>query len=290
MTVQNTDISSYYQESFLSKLVYADDTTLPEIKVGVPLKDTFSGNNYRVIKSVDSTSGYQGYAFQNTTTGEVIISHRGTESAKDWFADAQIGVNAVPDQVKDAIEFNKAVIAQLNTESQTSVDPSTIKQTGHSLGGGIAQIVSVMNNSQAVTFNAPIVGHLLNDLDDEYSSGEFSNVDLDAVKNNIVEIREKDDVVSTIPPYADHLGNVVTVDIPTPIDKYSNNVLLKSLAGALNLGLEIYNAVDSHGMGYMLEYTKSQLENRDLEEQIIDQYYNDVMGILRSSFEENMQQ
>lgn len=43
---------------------------------------------FNVLKHVDSIrTGYQGAIYQRADTGEIIVAHRGTESAKDVLAD-----------------------------------------------------------------------------------------------------------------------------------------------------------------------------------------------------------
>ena len=91
------------------------------------------------------SSGFQGAIYE--CGDEWIVAYRGTESWEDIKADLNIGVGNVPDQFVPAMElFEKA---------QQVKSLSKIIVTGHSLGGGLAQLVSANKVALGVTFNAP---------------------------------------------------------------------------------------------------------------------------------------
>lgn len=164
----NPNISNNYQDAFLSQLSYDDkDRNGKLYEVGDVIEDD-AGSQYTLIDiSPTSSSDYQAYAFRDESTGNIIISNRGTSSISDLSADTQIGLDNLPDQVNDAVIFSGRV-AELVKQTNPNFTVSDIHQTGHSLGGGIAQLMALMNNSTATTFNAPPVSHLINNLHDQY--------------------------------------------------------------------------------------------------------------------------
>ena len=71
---------------------------------------------------------------------------------------------------------------------------SEIKQVGHSLGGGLAKLVSVAAGSTAVAFNAPKVKHLIDDftsstIEDYISSFENQDNDISVVVEYLKFVR-----------------------------------------------------------------------------------------------------
>ncbi len=96
---------------------------------------------------MEHSSGFQGAIYE--CGDEWIVAYRGTEtdSWEDIKADINIGLGNVPDQFVPAMElFEKA---------QQVKGLSKIIITGHSLGGGLAQLVSANKVALGVTFNPP---------------------------------------------------------------------------------------------------------------------------------------
>ena len=96
---------------------------------------------------MEHSSGFQGAIYE--CGDEWIVAYRGTEidSWEDIKADLNIGVGNVPGQFVPAMElFEKA---------QQVKSLSKIIVTGHSLGGGLAQLVSANKVALGVAFNAP---------------------------------------------------------------------------------------------------------------------------------------
>ena len=95
-------------------------------------------------------AGFQAVAYKNTSTKEIIIAYRGTDSLLDViYSDAQIAFNLTPQQVNPAIQFYDSIYNNFQDEGYT------ISITGHSLGGTLAQYVAAQKQVSAVTFNAP---------------------------------------------------------------------------------------------------------------------------------------
>ena len=99
----------------------------------------------------DSNLGFSAAAYRNTATGEIVIAYKGTDTlvknaAVDWFAGniptGLLGIGST--QLLDAALFYQAV--------KTANPNANITFTGHSLGGGLASLMSVYFDKPATTF------------------------------------------------------------------------------------------------------------------------------------------
>lgn len=99
-----------------------------------------NGDTYTCINSVsNSNNGYQGFAYKNNSTGNIIVVHAGSndlskisnwftnETFNDWIkTDGQLATDTIPSQFYSAKNFLENVIS--------SNQQSNISQTGQSLG------------------------------------------------------------------------------------------------------------------------------------------------------------
>jgi type VI secretion system secreted protein VgrG len=95
----------------------------------------------------NSTTGFDA-ALYRTPQGGLVIAYRGTEPSKlnDWEADLKQAAGFQSTQYDEAVELAKRV--------QASYPGENIQITGHSLGGGLAQVGSAATGYPATTFNA----------------------------------------------------------------------------------------------------------------------------------------
>ena len=96
----------------------------------------------------NESSGFEAVSFQNTANpNEIVISFAGTGSGmnQDWWANCGLVTGFGAEQLLQAAEYYLQVKA-LNPNA-------TITFTGHSLGGGLAALMGVFFNKQAVTFD-----------------------------------------------------------------------------------------------------------------------------------------
>lgn len=100
---------------------------------------------YRVIDfNENKNTGF--YADVLSNGNDIIIAYRGTESGQDIRNDVAMAKSKIPAQAIDAIRiYDKVKREHPNTN---------ITVTGHSLGGSLAEIVSGIRGTLAVTFNA----------------------------------------------------------------------------------------------------------------------------------------
>jgi len=102
---------------------------------------------------IDDPTGFTARAYRNTLTGEIAIAYTGTtfegavNNVGDWLlGNLTAGSGAVLAlQVIDAAKFYLDVLQ--------SNPGANITFTGHSLGGGLASLMAVYFNRQAVVFD-----------------------------------------------------------------------------------------------------------------------------------------
>mgnify|MGYP001572517480 CR=1 FL=1 len=102
-------------------------------------------------------TGFQGAAYRNTLTNEIVVTARGTEPTQvgDLRADLQIGLGDIPAQYASAQTFYSQVLQQANADPNIGAGNYTIGLTGHSLGGGLMQLLGAATGLPTTTFNAP---------------------------------------------------------------------------------------------------------------------------------------
>ncbi|MGO9446896.1 MAG: lipase family protein, partial [Thiobacillaceae bacterium] len=98
-----------------------------------------------------SLSGFEAAAFQNGNN--IVISYAGTNptSGPDWANNVLLGSGiggVLSPQLYQAAEFYLQVAALIANNPN-----ATISFTGHSLGGGLAALMAVFFNKQAITFD-----------------------------------------------------------------------------------------------------------------------------------------
>ncbi len=93
----------------------------------------------------NTTGGFHGCIYKKGS--EVVVVFRGTASGRDVLADARLALGICPRQAGAA--------ADLYRRAARIFDGASITITGHSLGGGLAQVVAHWYKTPFVTFNAP---------------------------------------------------------------------------------------------------------------------------------------
>lgn len=103
-------------------------------------------------------NGFQGGIWQSET--DVVVGCCGTNTKQkgkfvsDISADIRIAVRVLPNQCTSARKMVKAAKEIAGSNRRVSV-------CGHSLGGGLAQVVGVWEQVPFVTFNAPAMKHAM---------------------------------------------------------------------------------------------------------------------------------
>lgn len=155
-----------YIYAVLSDMAYSPNETT---KIPTGWKE-FLRSNLNPTDDNDDGNGYFGVAYINDATKQIVIAHRGTNSPDDWDDDIEIYIRRFPDQVtKSALPFVQHIYREMERQQLTDYE---VSQTGHSLGGFLAELIAVPDSlpqnisnaitrtihlptTQAVTFDSP---------------------------------------------------------------------------------------------------------------------------------------
>ncbi len=161
--------------------------------------------------SIGGESGNSGFAAQAYRKGDqVVIAVRGTDlshydrATYDVLSDASFATG-IP-----TLSFENSVkqLAALLTAVANTVPPGTkITLTGHSLGGGIAQVVGNAAKIAVTTFNAPGAAEFTSAF--RSLDGPLSTLNIQSPSTDITNYRLYGDQISFA---GRHLGAVTTVD------------------------------------------------------------------------------
>ncbi|WP_418040471.1 lipase family protein [Paenibacillus xylanilyticus] len=197
----------------ISELAYLD------LKEG-DYPDTLDSANWKVIEpegaKLHRRSGFDAVVLKNDITDQIVIGYRGTEPEgkfkdkfADWKTDAFDVVGGRTRKLEDAItdperhnifknspfklmkdnmdwennQFHQA--EELYETVQLAYPNSDISLTGHSLGGGLAQYVAARHDVSGMTYSAPSVMNLLDDVSlAKVNEGQFDNKMVNVVHPN----------------------------------------------------------------------------------------------------------
>ena len=99
------------------------------------------------LRKTGGRSGFFACGYKSKTINEIIISIRGTVPGNDLISDFKILVAVGPNEAGDGYRLAKRL--------QSTYPNHRIILTGHSLGGGLAQLIGYWTKIPYVTFNAP---------------------------------------------------------------------------------------------------------------------------------------
>ena len=242
--------------------------------------DIISGEQsikFVLIDQISSSSGYQGYAYKNLVTGEIVVVHAGSQDPtfanhigevyKDWVITDIMGTanKKITEQFYDSNLFLNKI--------RNEYKDSKIVQAGMSLGGTLCEMNAALagnENIETYTYNSFGAGHMGYSLTDAgYSlSGDYSNI------YNFTYNNEK---VSTFNP---HFGNVYKADYDETgfmkyhsIEAHANNNLqynlVENASFLSDLGIEggsiIINYEDTTGcFSFTIDITKHNFSQEEL--------------------------
>ena len=170
----------FEQYAFLSSKIYDPFSTDDVIE-----SDT---RKYHVrYVSPDTGSGYRGAVVQDSETGELIVTNKGTNpfDIHDIQTDLGMGTLGVPAQWAEAAATMRWA---LDYAHKHGIPLSNISVTGHSLGGTLAQLQASAVDVHAETFNA-------------YGAASMAKrlgMDVEAAQDRVVNHRMYHDPVSAI--------------------------------------------------------------------------------------------
>lgn len=142
------------QYALMAANTYAAKENVTSKKNAIQIPTGFS----QFREKINDQTGFTARAYTNTapSSNEIVIAYTGTtdepDGASDWTNGNIPGaLGSLAPQLVDAVKF------YLDVRKQNP--DATIKLTGHSMGGGLASLVSVFFNEQAVTFDEAPFGN-----------------------------------------------------------------------------------------------------------------------------------
>jgi len=152
----------------------------------------------------DPVSGFDAALYRNDKTGTIVIAFRGTEIThwNDVSTDLKHAAGATTDQHDEATELANAVRAAYPDPAQS------IEITGHSLGGGLAQIASAVTGYPATTFNAAGLNNA--------TLSEYGTLPSDVVAQNYTVQGEIVTTGQRALPIPEALGDQITLEARGP--------------------------------------------------------------------------
>jgi pimeloyl-ACP methyl ester carboxylesterase len=175
----------------------------------------------KLIDNTDLTSrnGLQMQIYTNQQyANHVVIAIAGTNDRADFDDDIAFVTGALEGQAKQVLEYAAKMIDAANKAiRRDKLITTTFSTTGHSLGGGLAQLVAYTFNINGMALDAPGAqaiannqdyGEYIEKLKQQYPDA-FSNVAEPAVGENFVNINERG---SVIPLFGQHLGQEIAIN------------------------------------------------------------------------------
>ena len=115
---------------------------------------TLGDNQYKILKHVSNDqNGYAGTIYQDVSSRQIIVAHRGTNDAKDAFTDVQMVTHRVNNQGPDALRLVDAANQFAERERQQTGNRPEVATTGHSLGGSLAEYTAFHKDIGGRSFN-----------------------------------------------------------------------------------------------------------------------------------------
>jgi len=212
--------------------------------------------------SYNNASGFEAQAYKNGNNITIAIAGTNGDLA-DWTQGnfSFSSLTPVGQQIFDAIAYVENIKA--------NNDGADISFTGHSLGGGIAQVLAAIYGGEALAFDAPGAMAIINDasfLSEIVAMGLTLNI----ADSNVLNIVEEGSFVSGI---GEHFGDIYSVNTQA-------NILsphLKSIWPVVVGAAELADVLDQHSMGSFVELARGTLKENagDINQVILDRL-NDI--------------
>jgi hypothetical protein len=122
-----------------------------------------NGVTYNILEHYSNPrNGYQGTIYERADTGDMVVSHRGTEVDKGikpivqdaLYTDGSMALTRINPQAQDAIELTRRAVQRAEVFSDLKGHTPQVTVTGHSLGGCLTQITAHHFDLRGETFNA----------------------------------------------------------------------------------------------------------------------------------------
>lgn len=118
-------------------------------------KVRLNGKDYWVDQvAMDGLTGFYAAAYREVSSGRTVIAYRGTDDISDGIVDlTMVGARFSLQQVESEM-FTRSVLKHARERSELSGASPDITVTGHSLGGGLAEVNAAKFGLKGETFNA----------------------------------------------------------------------------------------------------------------------------------------
>ena len=148
LTPNNNNSITYFESALLAEDVYKENA-----------KDR-GVNGWEVVddqRTSNFDSGLQIQSYRNDNhPNHTVIAIAGTNGLNDWDDNVSFVTGELSEQFQQALTYAaKTIDASVKSSGQNQIEPSTFSVTGHSLGGGIAQIIAYTFGLNGVALDAP---------------------------------------------------------------------------------------------------------------------------------------
>ncbi len=106
-------------------------------------------------------AGFEGAAYFNAATGQLVIAFRGDESLRSEFTNLSFVADGAGTAFEAAMAFADAARAAVEATAGVAVAAGAVAFTGYGVGGGLAALVAAATGAEATTFNALRIGALV---------------------------------------------------------------------------------------------------------------------------------
>ena len=283
----NNNLTTYFDLALMANDVYKDPGDR-----GVNGWNTL--NRFTEFDSGLSLGAYQNDSHPNHT----VIAIAGTNGLNDWDDNVSFLTGSLSGQFKEALTYAAQTIdTAVKSLEDNDIVNQTFSVTGHSLGGGIAQVLAHTFGLNGTSLDAPGASSIVTDsayqtfvtsLKKDYPDA-FTNVgDTPNVGTNFTNIREQGSIFSSIGTHLGH-DNVIEIDAVSDTQTVIGTLIIflsSTLLGSL-LGLSI--VVDSlesnHDTQPMINYLKNNphIDELQLTDEQFDQLEYEVETMARES-------
>lgn len=236
--------------------------------------------DWNSLNGIDKSSGLQINTYQNINDTNIkIFGIAGTNGMSDIPADIAFSGLYVPTQVKEALEYVASEIQKDVDEAKRQGLPNTnqYSATGHSLGGGVSQLISYAFGIGGLALDAPGAQGIANNPAFSEYLGTLKEKYPDAfpskfgMPSDFLNVNESGSAVSAI---GTHMGNVETINAVSD-SKTITGIIGMALPTTLPFKLLSFwlaadSVLDNHDKETLTQYIKENYDAKDLQYQDSD--------------------